>query len=133
VELHFPYYVSGGNLQRLFSTFAGGWPGVGLLLQRVLTAVLLIRFGIIELSGTPSPSAMVIQIIAAFAGTLFLVGLWTPIVGTVIAAIELWVAANVSYPWIPIVLATFGVTVAMIGPGAWSIDARLFGRKHIET
>jgi hypothetical protein len=54
-------------------------------------------------------------------------------VGTLIALIELWAAANVSNPWIPIVLATLGGTVAMIGPGAWSIDARLFGRKHIET
>jgi hypothetical protein len=55
-------------------------------------------------------------------------------VGTLIAGIELWVGmTNVSNPWIPIVLATFGGTVAMIGPGAWSIDARLFGRKHIEN
>jgi O-acetylhomoserine/O-acetylserine sulfhydrylase-like pyridoxal-dependent enzyme len=36
-------------------------------------------------------------------------------------------------PWISIALAAFGGTVATIGPGAWSIDARLFGRKHIEA
>jgi hypothetical protein len=30
-------------------------------------------------------------------------------------------------------LSFLGGTAAMIGPGAWSIDARLFGRKHIET
>jgi len=24
----------------------------------------------------------------------------------------------------------FAVTLALIGPGAWSIDARLYGRKH---
>jgi putative oxidoreductase len=29
-------------------------------------------------------------------------------------------------------LATLGATLAMIGPGAWSIDAHLFGRKHFE-
>ena len=34
-------------------------------------------------------------------------------------------------PWPCIVLATFGATLAMIGPGAWSIDARLFGRKEV--
>jgi putative oxidoreductase len=33
-------------------------------------------------------------------------------------------------PRTPILLATFGATLAMIGPGAFSIDARLFGRKH---
>jgi uncharacterized membrane protein YphA (DoxX/SURF4 family) len=122
-----------GILQRLFSTFANGWPGLGLLLQRILVAVLLIRFGMVELSGTSNSSAVITQIIAGLAGTLLLLGLWTPVVGTLIAVIELWVAANGSNPWIPIVLATFGATVAMIGPGAWSIDARLFGRKHIQT
>src|SRR5262252_6562009 len=106
---------------------------MGLLLQRILTSILLIRFGIIELTGTSFSPSMVPQIVGACAGILLLVGLWTPVVGTLIALIELWAAANVSNPWIPIVLATLGGTVAMIGPGAWSIDARLFGRKHIET
>ena len=33
--------------------------------------------------------------------------------------------------FIPIALAVLGAVLAMVGPGAWSIDARLFGRKHI--
>ena len=71
--------------------------------------------------------------IAAAAGILLLVGLWTPVVGTVVAIVEVWiVCSGASDPWIPIILATLGATLAMVGPGAWSIDARLFGRKHIE-
>jgi len=31
-----------------------------------------------------------------------------------------------------IMLAGLGATVAMIGPGMWSIDAQLYGRKHLE-
>jgi putative oxidoreductase len=121
-------------LQRLFSTFANGWPGVGLFLQRILTAILLVRFGIIELTGESFSPAMIPQVIAAFAGILLLVGLWTPIVGILVALIELWFAfATGSDPWISIALATLGGTIAMIGPGAWSIDARLFGRRHIAT
>ena len=119
-------------MQRLFSTFASGWPGVGLLFQRTLTATLLFRFGIIELAGKSFSASMIPQMIAACAGILLLVGLWTPIMGCLIAAVELWIAfSNGSDPWFPIVLAIFSVTIAMIGPGAWSIDARLFGRKHI--
>lgn len=119
-------------MQRLFSTFASGWPGVGLLLQRILTAILLIRFGIIELTGTSFSLYIIPQIITACVGILLLVGLWTPIVGTLIAVIELWIAlTHISDPYMPIVLATLGGTAAMIGPGAWSIDARLFGRKHL--
>lgn len=124
----------GTSLQRLFSTFANGWPGVGLLLQRMLIAILLVRFGIIELADKSFSPSMIPQMIAACAGVLLLLGLWTPVVGSLIGAVELWIAfASGSDPWIPIVLGTFGATIAMIGPGAWSIDARLFGRKHIPT
>jgi len=121
-------------LQRLFSTFASGWPGAGLLLQRTLTAILLVRFGILERMGQPFSSSMIPQIIAACAGMLLLAGMWTPIAGTVIAVIEVWIAlTNSGDPWISVTLATFGGSIAMIGPGAWSMDARLFGRKHITT
>jgi hypothetical protein len=34
--------------------------------------------------------------------------------------------------WIYILLGTLGAALAMLGPGAWSIDARLFGRKYID-
>jgi putative oxidoreductase len=119
-------------LQRLFSTFANGWPGVGLLLQRILTATVLGNLAFTQLTGTSS--FMILQRVAACAGILLLVGLWTPVVGALIAIVELWIALIcVGDPWIPIMLATLGGTAAMIGPGAWSIDARLFGRKHIET
>ena len=121
-------------MQRLFSTFANGWPGVGLLLQRMLTAILLVRFGLIEAAGKSFSPSMIPQLIAACGGILLLVGLWTPVVGTLIVAVELWIAfVSGSDPWTPIVLAVLGATIAMIGPGAWSFDARLFGRKHITT
>jgi putative oxidoreductase len=124
--------MSGGVVQRLFSTFANGWPGLGLLLQRILTAILLLRLGVLEFMGAPFSSSMIPQLIASFAGILLLAGLWTPVVGTLIAAIEVWV--TITQPgdlWISIALATLGTTAAMIGPGAWSLDARLFGRKHV--
>jgi putative oxidoreductase len=106
---------------------------VGLLLQRILAAILLVRFGIVDVMGRSFSPSAIPQIIGACVGMLLLVGLWTPIVGTLIALIEVWIAIYSSDPWIPIVLATIGATSAMIGPGAWSIDARLFGRKHIAT
>jgi hypothetical protein len=49
-----------------------------------------------------------------------------------VTIVELWTAVSQSGdPRIPAILATLGLTLAMIGPGAWSIDARLFGRKQI--
>jgi hypothetical protein len=63
-----------------------------------------------------------------------LAGFWTPIAGALIAAVELWIAlTGIGDVWMSIILAVLGGTLAMIGPGAWSIDARLFGRKHIAS
>lgn len=72
--------------------------------------------------------------IGALAGMFLLLGLWTPMAGVVMAVAELYVAVQDGHePLISIVLATLGATLSMIGPGAWSVDARMFGRKHIET
>lgn len=124
-------------LQRLFSTFADGWPGIGLFLQRLLTATALMYCGVAQFRATSqfaSNVSNVPQMIAAAAGILLLVGLWTPIVGAVVAGVEIWIVFSCAGdPSKPLILATLGATLAMIGPGAWSIDARLFGRKHIET
>jgi putative oxidoreductase len=93
--LQFLTILSEGFLQRLFSTFANGWPGVGLLLQRFLTAIMLVRFGIHPAHRDTSFSpSMIPQMIGACAGILLLVGLWTPVVGTLIAIVELWIAST---------------------------------------
>ena len=121
-------------MQRLFSTFADGWPGRGLFLLRLLTASVLFYSAISHLGQAIPLTSTVLRMIGAGAGILLLAGLWTPMVGTLVAVLEAWItfsfAAN---PLTHIMLATLGATLAMIGPGAWSVDARLFGRKRIET
>ncbi len=119
-------------LQRLFSTFPNSWPGRGLLLQRIVTAAVLICSGFGHVREPAQHALIFAQLIGAGAGILLLLGLWTPLYGMLIAVIEVWVAYSSAHAEIPIMLATFGATLAMIGPGAWSIDARLFGRKHFE-
>ena len=117
-------------MQRLFSTFANGWPGKGLLLLRLLTAGLLC-YGTGYLR-EPAHFASIPHIIEVVAGIILLVGLWTPVVGTVVAIVEVGiVCSRASDPFVRLTLAALGATLAMVGPGAWSIDARLFGRKHI--
>jgi len=72
--------------------------------------------------------------IGAVAGVLLFVGFWTPLAGAVVAIAEIWIVfSQPGDRWIHLILAILGATLAMIGPGAWSIDARLFGRKHIQT
>jgi uncharacterized membrane protein YphA (DoxX/SURF4 family) len=125
------------GLQRLFSTFADGWPGIGLLLLRLLTGLALIHFGIASGLAAPSLTTLVLQVFGAGGGLLLLVGLWTPVAGALVAIVNVWIAfsrflSHSGDPWIAVIQAVLGTALAMVGPGAWSIDARLFGRKHID-
>jgi putative oxidoreductase len=63
---------------------------------------------------------------------MILGGLWTPVVGILAGTLEAWIGFTQpgTLP-IAIMLAGLGISIAMIGPGAWSIDARLYGRKQI--
>ncbi len=118
-------------MQRLFSTFANSWPGFGLLIQRLVTGIALLHNAIVQLEA-PAAGIMIPEITGAVLGLFLLAGLWTPLAGALVAAVELWVVVSgMSDIWMPLMLAVLGGTLAMIGPGAWSIDARLFGRKHI--
>ena len=70
--------------------------------------------------------------IGAGAGILLLAGLWNPVGGLVVTMVELWIVlSRVGDPLIALMLAILGASSAMIGPGAWNVNARLFGRKHI--
>jgi len=114
-------------VQRLFSTFADGWPGAGLLMQRLLAGGGLLH----SLAATPSGTIGVPQAIGALAGLLLIAGLWTPVAGVVAGCAEAWVVfSSPAHPVIPAALAVLGVSLALIGPGQWSVDARLYGRKH---
>src|SRR5277367_6061964 len=137
ISLRISYAVNGHVLQRLFSTFASGWPGVGLLLLRLLTGAALIYFGIVGAISAPSLTIIVLQIMGACAGILLLIGLWTPVTAALAAFIKVWIAWSRFYshygdPWIPVLQAILSAVLAMVGPGAWSVDARLFGRKRTD-
>jgi uncharacterized membrane protein YphA (DoxX/SURF4 family) len=122
-----PYTSLRVVVQRLFSTFARGWPGVGLLVQRLVTAALLFHSAIAH-----APQITLLPMIAAGTGLLLLIGLWTPLAGITVALSELsMLFSHQADPLSCVLLATLGATSAMIGPGAWSIDARLFGRKEV--
>jgi putative oxidoreductase len=77
------------------------------------------------------------QTIGAIAGLFILIGLWTPIAGMTIALSQLCLMFSrdfvyCDHSWNLTIQAGLGATLAMIGPGAWSVDAKLFGRKHID-
>jgi putative oxidoreductase len=125
-------------MQRLFSTFPNGWPGFGLLLLRLGVGIALISFGISGFfAASGGPVALALDSIEAAGAILLIIGLWTPVAGALIALDELWIAlslysSHTDGHWTHVFLAVLTAGVAMLGPGAWSIDARLFGRKRFD-
>ena len=121
-------------MRRLYSTFAGGWPGMGLLLMRSVIGCVLIVRASLRLWGDPPLNITITAVILLVAGFLLVLGLWTPIVGTSVAAIEVWkILTQPGDRWLWLLLGTASVALAMLGPGRWSIDARLFGWKRVEA
>jgi uncharacterized membrane protein YphA (DoxX/SURF4 family) len=118
-------------VQRLFSSFPCGLPGAGLVLLRAATAIPIVHAGFLAAS---SPSPVILEIVAAFAAILLLIGLWTPFAGALTAAAQLGLAvldpAAESQTFVH--FAMLSAALAMLGPGGCSLDARLFGRRRIE-
>jgi putative oxidoreductase len=80
----------------------------------------------------PPPALISLQLLAAGAAALLLIGLWTPVAGVLMAVCELClIFSHPIDPWMHMLLGALGAALAMLGPGAWSVDARLFGRKRI--
>ena len=78
-----------------------------------------------------------LQMIGIAAAILLLMGVFTPLAGVLAAAAQVWIAISLfsshsGDPWVTLAQAILAIALAMIGPGAWSIDARRFGRKHID-
>src|SRR5205807_2527387 len=128
-----------GAVQRMFSAFPDGRPGVGLLLLRLAAGLTAIAQGAVHLTHTSSPAFGVwaIGYIAIASGAGVLVGFLTP--GTGIA-----LGLTIPLFWFPVraegvfldgiaaaLIVDDAAAIAFLGPGAFSIDARLFGRREI--
>jgi len=104
-----------------------------LLLRLVIGSALVVRAAS-NLWIDPPLNVTIPAVLAIGAGILLIAGLWTPIVGTSVALIEVWKIIMLSGDkWVWLLLGTAGAALAMLGPGLWSIDARLFGWKRIEA
>ena len=119
-------------MQRLFTTFPNSWPGAGLLLLRLVLAVGLF----VDRPSLPagSTSAVVFNLCEMAVAPLLAIGLWTPLLCLVQFAVEvLLMARDQEWSSARHLVAPIYLSLAMLGPGAWSIDARLFGRRRLDV
>jgi putative oxidoreductase len=119
-------------VQRLYSTFPSGRPGIGLLLLRVAAGGSLIVERISMMTPLPPSPLWEAQTTLIVVGVCVCLGFWTPVMGVLEGTAEVLMA--VSRPVaseVHLLLAVLAFSLAMLGPGAWSIDAALFGRKRI--
>lgn len=130
------------RLQRAFSTFPGGLPGIGLLLLRATVGGCLLLQGWFYLTERSSPTFGVraVGLFAVGIGGLLLLGLVTPIAVILAAAISAggtlswfqlpaptWLNSNLTIVFVVVI----AVALIFLGPGAFSLDSRLFGRREI--
>jgi uncharacterized membrane protein YphA (DoxX/SURF4 family) len=109
--------------------FPRGGPGFALLVLRISVAATLL----LSLAGAPKPSLFPLL----FAGALLvsaalLIGILTPLASSIACAcaiLELLIGRRFDALLVSLVLNS--IALALLGPGAYSLDARLFGLKVV--
>jgi uncharacterized membrane protein YphA (DoxX/SURF4 family) len=129
-------------LRRTVFTFPGGRPGIGLLVLRAAIGVTLVAQGIAYLSDWRNPNVEMwaVGLLRVASGTLALIGYMTPLA----VAVGCLVSLAAWFPWFPstaqnlfvtrpatILTVPIAIAIVCLGPGAFSLDARLFGRREI--
>ena len=120
-------------MRRLFSNFASGWPALGLLLIRIVVGTSLIIDGAMKLHAGQSVLPVIFGALAVGDGAMLIVGLWTPLAGflSLVVSAGLIISSHEN-PWLGILMSAMGAGLALVGPGAVSVDAWMFGLKRID-
>jgi uncharacterized membrane protein YphA (DoxX/SURF4 family) len=133
----------GERLLRLFSlTFPGGRNGIGLLLLRAAVGLTAVVQGgaYLVVRDDPALWARAVGMLVIACGVSVLLGLLTPFACVVVGLYSVGVAVSGFQATAPLgfaagssLLLDVVMTAALVltGPGAFSLDARLFGRREI--
>jgi uncharacterized membrane protein YphA (DoxX/SURF4 family) len=110
--------------------FPAGAPGIALLMLRVSLAAAILDGGPDCLKTSVAPP---ICVVLAAQSLLLCIGFITPVVSVIACVFELAslvIAAQTDMRFI-VLSSLNAAAIALLGPGAYSLDARLFGRRLI--
>ena len=130
------------SLQRLFSSYPDGKLGTGLLLLRVLIGLITVFLAIRWIAGAPERAAYVwvMGIISTACGVMLILGFKTLLAGVTASVSMLAIAFSAGSVVSPVssgafvlylLTAILTLGLALTGPGAFSIEGHLYGRREI--
>ena len=103
------------------------------MLMRIAATAGLTTLGADTFASAAPVASMAFGALSLAAGLLLLIGLWTPVAGVLAVLVSGWHGFSHSSDLaVGLLLGTLGAALALLGPGAWSVDARLFGWKRVE-
>ena len=101
--------------------------------MRLVLGISLIANEVVKFQAGQAIELEILNILTIVVGALVTIGLWTPIAGFLVMVLTISGARDQHAGVCPAVLsATIGAGLALVGPGAWSLDAWLFGWKRID-
>ena len=109
----------------LFWTFPDGRLGIGLLFLRFAIGIAASMNGWEQMSHGSVAGAAAIA-----CGIFVLAGFLTPVASSLICAAAVFILISTA-AWTSLPCALVAAAMTLLGPGAISIDARLFGRREI--
>jgi hypothetical protein len=114
-------------MQRLFGTFPNGGAGLALVILRVTVAFVL-------LSGArlcPIPGIELFVTLAGIAAVLLMVGWYTPLAAGLAVLVSLGTLWFCHETTVNVLIIAILVSIGLLGAGAYSVDARLYGRRRL--
>jgi uncharacterized membrane protein YphA (DoxX/SURF4 family) len=118
-------------MQRLFGTFPNRGAGLALVILRVTVAVVLMSGARLCPGPGVGAGVEVLATLAGIAAVLLMVGWYTPLAAGLAVLVSLGTLWFCHETTVNVLIIAILVSISLLGAGAYSVDARLYGRRRL--